>query len=378
MGFFTSYLLAEILYSSLRIGDIIRSPREKIIWFHEEINSVGNFNFDPNIGYRVSTVPARLGVVTPEGELLSMGVSKGNNLGFPDNRDFNIENEEDDLVRIAVLGDSFSASQFTEKSWVEVAEQKINNEFKNKTVILMNFSLEGIGLGNWASIVKNNILAKNIKINGIIFAVAEDDVDRKFMWKDDSFFDSETGRRQLHINYVNSWDPEKYQKEFRKEKKSAEPLEGWEVLSSEEIDKIETGKWKHTFSRDLKPYLMYELFYQLTFFINNFVDFNEQNSNNFEKKQLKIIEDLRDNCNKLDVPLLVIKMGSYLDKKREFADLINASYIDDKKFQKTIKNETDFIIRHDGHWNQKGSNLFASAIYFDILDWLKEEKIIFK
>lgn len=337
------------------------------LWFHEATDPGNNHSFDAEIGYRISKVPSRFGAVTSDGHLESIGILRGNNLGFPDIKDFYVKKTSPHLIRIAVLGDSFTASQFTSSSWINRIEERINIE-NNDSVCFMNFSIDGGGLGNWSSIVKNVILKQGFEIDGIIFAVMGDDLDRKFMWKDDGF--SPTSKLEFAVGYADSWNRSSYP--TKRDQLFPNFLDRYYMFSSEEVDNIEKGNWK--FKRPFKLYL----FEHLGIFLKNILSCNEaEESILFEAEQILLIKDLAKDCSKLKIPVLTLSFLTDYKKTEAFSKLINSSYIDDKAFQKQLQTEEKKTgIKGDGHWNQTGADLFAKSMYPELLIWLKESKIL--
>lgn len=368
---FITFLLIEFIYSFLFVSHNIFV---KTIWFHEATDSVNNVRFDPNIGYRISSVPARFGAVLSNGHLESIGILKGNNYGFPDKRDFNIKKQNPKIKRIAVLGDSFTASQFTHKSWVERMEEKWNS-CSADSILLMNFSVDGGGLANWCSIVKNIILKQGFELDGIIFAVMGNDLDRKFMWAEDWVMAD--GSLKYAINYDNSWNPENYP--TQKDQLSPYFLETYYILSTNEVNAIEEGNW--VLEKPLKPYLslmiidiLRETYYKFRFPKKRAVDEGTEMSSQYDK--LLLIQDLAKNCRQINVPILTLSFMTEHKKTASFAKLINSSYTDDKAFQKWLLTEPDsIVIEGDGHWNQKGVDGFSEIMFPYLKTWIQEEII---
>lgn len=368
-----SYTAVEIVYSYLYINHYIG---KYTLWFHEASNPGNNIVFNPDIGYKISKTPSRFGAITSDGQLESIGIMQGNNFGFPDERNFVVEPKDTNIKRIAILGDSFTASQFTEKSWVEIIEDNLNREL-NDSIMFMNFSLDGGGLGNWSSIVKNVILKNNFQLDGIVFAILGDDLDRQFMWKNDYIISE--NKYALAAGKNDTWNP------------SLNPgyedtlnpffLENYLVLSSEECNKIEEGNWKY--NREIKPYL-FEKFKEISRGIIFRIKYPElfqtakaSNIDFFSMQQKVLIQSLNEDCKRLNIPILSFSFLADHNKSKAFANILDSHFLNDDAFQTTFQDSNKSLnIEGDGHWNNYGTQLFAKSMYTDFKNALKEADII--
>lgn len=368
------FFCCEFIYSYLLITHKIKL---ETIWFHEASDPGNNLMFDPEIGYTISKVPSLFGAVKSDGKLESIGIMEGNNFGFPDKRNFILNPRDTSIKRIAILGDSFTASQFTEKSWVEIIEKKLNDIHENDSIILMNFSLDGGGLGNWQSIVRNILLKNNLKIDAIIFAVLGDDLDRHFMWKND--YKLSTGTIKLSAGRNNSWDPTN--NPTYEDTLNPFFLDRYLILPKEEINQIQAGNWE--LNRPIRPYLFLNFIDQLKTMVYEsdmfaFITTASASSSFFSTGQLKLIEMIHADIEKLKIPAITFSFLSDHKKSKYFADLINSSFIDDQSFQKWIRQNPDakLQIEGDGHWNDLGTKVFAKSSFSDLDSILTETNII--
>lgn len=376
LSVFIAYFLAEVVYSWLYVKKLI-DPVETI-WFHEATDSEGNFKYDSVTGYRISPIPSRYGAVLSDGTLESIGVLKGNNRGFPDKRDFEPRKSNPQIKRIAVLGDSYTASQFTLRAWPDIAEDKIN-EIAVDSVVFMNFSVDGGGLANWHSIIRNVILADSFQIDAVIFAVMGNDPDRKFMWKDDALQNS--SERKLAFNYFTGWQQPRAGK--YEDITDMMYMPNYLILESAEVDAIEKGTWAYDLQRELKPYLIEKLKRTLAQIDFKRMFLHRQRGSAttyFEPEQQALIADMSEILSQMHVPVLTLSL--YTDENRcsAFAALMHGFFISDEGFRQSIEayEEDSIYIRNDGHWKQKGAELYAAYIYKDIYEWLVKEEVVNK
>ncbi len=388
-----AYGVAEITYSTLHIRGNI--DMGEIYWFNEDVDPEGHYRFDSASGYRLSQTPSRMGAVLPDGRVESIGILQGNDMGFQDDRDFKTEKPENQ-IRIAVLGDSYTFSAWTEKSWIRVAEERMNEQLDDKEIFLMNFAIDGAGLGNWASIIENIFLEKDLGLDGIIIASWSCDLRRQFVWRHDGYMlvkDEETGqyyeKRQpgLKVTTVHSWDPDDYPENRKDIMGEWGPDWGWKTLDSETVDSIEAGEWRH--QPDLKPYLTIRLIEFVKDFRatwgENIVVYGEDRKDvyldNFEEEQLDLIFDLGKNLEKINLPTLTFSFSGHEEwyKRDEiFAEIIGSEYISDKEsgWPEVDNFHGDEIrIKNDGHWNDKGAYLFGETVHKSILDWILEDVV---
>ncbi len=239
-----TYPLAELGYSYLYRQGYINPPS---FWFIED-NGEGSMRFDAHTGFRISQKPARQARVT--GDYVEfVGVWRGNNYGFPDKDDFSPRRSSEECVRLAVLGDSFTAAQFLDTNWPDRIEEWASEQ--NHAIELLNFSLEGIGLANWWGITKHLLEAEHWEIDGIVFAIYPGDLYRTFLVRD------ERNRKGNLYHYTDSWKPEDWPATF--EQAEALMNSQAEVLSSQDFDAIIEEARCPTLPRPWHPYLSQRL-----------------------------------------------------------------------------------------------------------------------
>ncbi|PYR61463.1 MAG: hypothetical protein DMF85_02220 [Acidobacteria bacterium] len=168
-------------------------------WLFE--NSQNTVHFDAVRGYALTGTPSRWARVT-KGRVEFVGTLKGNSLGFPDRDDFSAARGARDERRVAVFGDSFTAGQFLDVNWPDRAEQLAGD--RGVPPRLLNMAVDGGGLANWWSVLTQLVAPQRFDLDGVVFAVFEDDLLRKFS------FSEHRGYARHMFARTASWDPRTY------------------------------------------------------------------------------------------------------------------------------------------------------------------------
>jgi hypothetical protein len=132
--------------------------------------------FDPIRGTFLTQNSGRHTRIT-EGIVEYVGIAHGNAQGFSDRDDFSPKSQIKGIHRIAVLGDSFTAGFHGYLNWPERVEDLAGGR---GSVEFLNFGVNGMGLANWWSIIMRFVAAENYEFDGLVFAVYDDDLDRRF------------------------------------------------------------------------------------------------------------------------------------------------------------------------------------------------------
>lgn len=363
-----AYALAEGIYSSMVVFNLIE---RETIWFTEETDSLGNLRFDDQIGYRISSIPSRWGAVTWNGQLESIGVLKGNDMGFPDDRDFSSSQKDDTITRIAVMGDSYTASQFTSRSWLKCFEDSLNKTFED-SVELWNLAIDGGGLANWREVLDKVVFQRKLNVDAIIYAVFGNDLIRTFHYRhhyrlDLESEDFETGA--IAIGYHDNWNPESYPDDIPR---TMGFLSNYIAISTEDADKIENGEWK--FQRSWNFYFFLRLRSLLIFTLAGM----ESSTDITSAEKLKLINQMKLIHDSLDVPVLVLSFEAYnadAEAHKMFANIIGADHLRENIMYHGGDNSQHRIIG-DGHWTDKGVEFFAKNNHSNIVNWLSSNGLL--
>jgi hypothetical protein len=311
-------------------------------------------------------------------------VFKPNTQGYSSKRDYTYKKRDTGIYRIIVLGDSFTDGCFLEKSWPDALDNYLNE--KGQNVEVYSFSYSGNGIVNWENIFRHEILP-NYEFDCIVFANFSDDLSRKFNIQivDDKYlvgnFDTvPVGKYEFEQKYLhrmlNLTNTSSYKHELVDDNKIAERID--EITSGSSLISVE-GKWKKP-----EPYI-------INFLINDVLaPIRERKNqpapaitwNDVEAKyglsHLNKLKWMADTCNILNkrvifssIPLKQIalnyKQGMNTPHQQEcklICQKFNMEYFDgyDIFLPFTPKVRKDYWFIYDGHWNSKGSDLFAMSI----------------
>lgn len=351
--------LAELLYSSYHYF----YSSDKSVWIFEDVGKT--MQFDPIRGYVLTQIPSRFARIT-RGEIEYIGTLRGNAQGFPDRDDFTPKRARVDTKRFAVFGDSFTAAQFLAVNWPERAEDLLRRE--GGRIELLNFSVDGGGLANWASIIRSILQAQHYELDGLIFVICCNDLDRTFAFTDNR------NRSKYAFAHTSSWDPQTYPKSMdavtKKTLEESERASSF-ILTTDEFNEVLKGRlltereWRFAlFERIRSTYWEY---------VRRRQNARTQESSAFNAGQLRLIEGIRDFAKRQNLPTLVIFVGGrddsisreehiYIRKTRQFAKLLGAEFLDGRMAFDGMTNAQlhKLWLPYDGHWGLGGSDVFAA------------------
>jgi hypothetical protein len=350
-------------YGLFRVGVIHTSPS---IFIQEETEDT--IRFDAVRGYKISPDPARMARIT-DGSIEFSGVLQGNNEGFPDKHDFFPKRKDPDTIRIAVFGDSFTAAQYIRVSWPDRVEEFMN--VGRKKVELLNFSVDGAGLANWWSILIRLVKEEEYELDGIIFAVLDGPI---FGDLYRGFTVSDHRDSVANIFRYRDWHPGNWPKTFEE----AEPFleeQPIHIVSQKQFDAALQGKWNPEWPSPFKLDAVRQL-YSLVVRVKSSSRI-PYHRNSFGIGQKRLTQEMLDFCDQHQLRKMVISIPRreslvnaipISDDLREFAGLLNAEVVDGRDAFKH-KGEHDVLkdfFPYDGHWNQFGSDRFATFMKSEI------------
>ena len=335
-------------------------------------NSFIGFNkkcakFDEISGYKWYDEDIRF-IKLINGELIYDNTYKPNNFGYSTKTNFNLK-KDDNTIRYILFGDSFSSGIFLKTTMPDELQNNLNRKLKTNKYEIYSFSIDGGGLHNWHSIFFNEIVG-NIDFDGLIFCTYTDNLNRKFFIHhslDSGGFIN--GFENIPINQ------NEFQNKFLSKLNKA-----YEIAPSNLIDSI--------INRNNKISFQSVLFKKLKSFT---YDFLNESENNFDKwikkysylpltysdvkknignKKIRRFEEIVHYCkkNKKQIILSSIpdKFLIRMDIRQSAQYEIISKHFDIKYFngyeifnQKSNADIEKFYLKNDGHWNQKGSDLFA-------------------
>ncbi len=371
-----AYVLAELTYTALApVSAGTVGPNT--FWVIEDKDS---FRFDPILGYRTSQNPVRFARVT-NGTVEYVGTFHGNAQGFQSSKDFTVKKPAGIRHRDIVLGDCFSSGSFVETNWPTRVEASCPDRE------LLNFSIDGVGLANWWSILARYIEPNHYEFDSVIFAAIANDLNRPFVvadwrrdtsvmigyavWSRDSFaLDS---KRAFHLlNYLTMLKvtPD----DFDASIKEGRLHQGVERRS---LSRPRLATWianelfpKPPCAKEPPPYTPACPVPEVRACSGN--EF-------FNAVQMSVILDIRDRLARRHTPVTVIYIAgreeilAHRDESvrvRKFADLLGARFLDGSAAYRALKEKEirACYLPYDGHWNQAGSDRFANFVANNLKD----------
>ena len=391
-----SFGLAETIITALYLrGDI--EPRS--IWVHATDNRAAAVQYDPVLGYHLNSTPTKMMIIGSNGSIESSGTFRGNNLGAPDNDDFSPNRGPDNRKRFVVLGDSFTSGLYMERSWPDVAETLSQQD--NSPIELLNFSIDGGGLANWQQVLTRIIVADDYDIDGIIFAVYGTDLSRPF-----TFWDQVIPGYNQPMR-LGRWPDFDVRQPGAIGRDQLEPLDTWQVVSSQVFDQYLSGQRRPPISRPFRLYLTGKCRALLSTLFQHDGESGQlleslqhlPDAELFFHDRRHVISRIEDALQKQRLPALVVhipyrevllaragvpseNMAFYLEsvgqswETQAFAKLIHADFVDGSEAFKdcSVAEIRDNWLPIDGHWNQAGAERFAKFLAPILKSWPGQAK----
>jgi hypothetical protein len=367
------YGTLELSYSAYRYFLTDTSPDS--YWLFEHPSET--IRFDPDRGYFLTRTPSRVARIVRK-QVEYVGSFRGNGQGFPDRDDFTIHRSTPSQQRIAVLGDSFTATTLVpinSPAWPGRVED-ITGASGGRPLVLLNFAVDGAGLANWASILRNIIVKDQYELDGLVFAVAWNDLDRKFTVLDQ--IDSET----ITFARAPSWDvgaQPKTLSEARALLKKQAVFNSY-ILSPAEFDAAVSRSWK---PRQWRFHVSARLMGIAESLMQRFEQAPKPVSG-FEEGQLELMHEIRRLADGHSLPIAVAYIpsrdelldqpsASTVERARQFSDILGAHFMDGREAFRGLTSQQikDDWFPHDGHWNQGGSDRFAEFIVTQLPNWVE-------
>jgi len=364
------YFLIEIMTNLLVLNGIVRTPKIN------KIQTFTGFNkpcakYDSIRGYRWYGKNNRI-VYFVNGDTIIDQTFTPNNEGFICNIDYKKKKPSHIKKRYIVLGDSYTDAEFLEETWVD----RLNKELPD-SIEFYSFARSGGGLKNWHKVYFEEILP-NYEFDGIIIAVAEDDLYRDYIFQHHDEKKAPTG---FAPKLLSHFDVEKFSSYtfFYHEMLSDNIIYSRLNMEEREVgfhfwrkmkEKANVVIYKCNINQDIiKDSLKKDE-------LNNpekaFISF-------YGEQRLDIFSQIIQSCkkNKKDVILTGIADYYFTSQYRKTGisrqqftlrflaqkfdiDYFDSTFIFDKLNDRELR---DSFFEYDEHWNQKGSNLFAEKFY---------------
>jgi len=332
------------------------------LWLFDE--SGKTVHFDPIRGYILTPQASRWARLT-NGTVEFVAWIKGNSQGFPSHTDFAPARPDGSTRRIAVFGDSFSAGDYLDTNWPDRTQALA--EAGGGKLQLLNFSLDGVGLANWWSILTRFVAAQNYELDGIVFVVFENDLQRKF-WAGDH-----RGYRRQMWRSCPSWDPQTYPATLQQAQECPPAVRNAYVISDSEFEEALNKKWPPSVPRPLRSAFAKQLHEILDRAWNSRRE-PRKTFAGFDPQQARLIEDIHRYVSSRKLPALVVflpirerlvrstwESDPYRVEAEAFAKDIGASFADGSGAFAGMQpaDVRKCFFPYDGHWNQLGSDRFA-------------------
>ena len=379
-----TYLVLELLYSTLYYAGIITPSERPSFWIIEDTG--GTVEFDPIRGYRLNATPSRHAQITL-GTLEYVSVLRGNSQGFPDRDDFSPARSDPKRVRIAVLGDSFTAAQYLGVNWPDKVEDLAQEA--GIDLELLNFSLDGGGIVNWWSIVTRLIEAEGYELDGILYAVFDWDFDRSF------FIADHRAHRWPWCNYL-PWEPvDTWPATLEEALPLMEPMPNTYMVGPEVFDRALAGKWQPGTPQTWRPLIAIKIketvgkaAARLCSFVRSrqvveAAPTDPPVNEEFQPGVADMVADMARYSRSRSLPVLVVRIPSKeaiiegappQPTTLEFAYQTCATFADGSEAFAGMTEEElrgDWL-PYDGHWGQRGSDRFASFMLDVLQKWMRD------
>ncbi len=356
-------VLLEVVATSLQLG----RPWPSVVIFEDSGRSV---HFDAVRGHRLTSTPSRWARLTGD-RFEFIGTLRGNSEGFADRDDFGPLRTKPGEPRYAVFGDSFTAGQFLEQNWPDRAEE-LSRE-RGRPAHFLNFAIDGGGLANWWSVLTRIVDAEGYEIDGLIFAVFFDDLARGFTVMD------HRGQRHYAYARMRDWNPESWPSSVDEARAR---MHGWPgqhtfILSSVEFEQVLQGRVPSALRAPFRLELTSRLLRLLRGEGGSPLRILPYPHPRRMAGRERLIGDIAAFVDEREIPVWVVfipwrdhllagireESGGRLDTRR-FAARIGGRFVDgaaifDGMGEGEIRSHW---LPVDGHWNQRGSDLFAEFV----------------
>jgi hypothetical protein len=343
------------------------------MWFFDE--SGKTMHFDPIRGYVLTEQPSRWGRIT-NGTFEYVAWLKGNSQGFPSRTDFSPARPDSSIRRIAVLGSSYSAGDYLDTNWPDRAQALA--EAGGEQLQLLNFSLDGLGLANWWSILTRLVAPQNYELDGVVFVVSPHDLDRKFLAVE------HRDRRRPRMWICQNWDPQTYPATLEQTKSCPDVARNAFIISDSEFEQALNKKWPPSVPRsELRPVLGKQIYEHLDRWSDSIQEALWKGPG-FDPEQAHLIEDVRLFLSSRKLPAVVVflpfrdrlvnstwESDPYRAETQAFAKEIGAKFVDGSGAFANMQpaDVRTCFFSYDLHWNQAGSDRFAKFM----LDLIPQE-----
>lgn len=368
-GLVAGYFLAQVLFN---IYDLARPPEHYIYWVVEDAGRTQFF--DPVLGRRLTGIPQREALIS-FGRVTFLGAVRGNSQGLQTRFDFGPERTSRTAKRIAIFGDSYTAGAGMEWNWPDRIQQAAIAG--GEPLEILNFSLDGWGLANWAQVLTRMIEPQNYQLDALVFAVWRGDLYRRFLFMDQVGFDHGAEA------WAESWDPEKYPRTAAEARPLLRISPLVYILPHERFEQALRGEWAPPVHRRFR----WDLYLRVAGRLSPYVPRPEKAAAKpaaAEAQREQRIQDIRRYVEARHIPAMVVYLPSartaggtqdpvmLLEQLKLFAKEIGAKFVDGREaFAGLTPRQVSAEWRTiDPHWDQAGSDRFAEFMHKVLRDWV--------
>lgn len=371
-----AYGVAELLATTL-----YRATVPSTYWLYE--GHAPEVRFDPKSGYRVTgpaTRVAKFGRAEDprRAHVEYVGAVEGNAQGFPDRDDFSAERTTKGARRLVVFGDSFSGGDLPIR-WPDRCEDASRDA--GAAADLLNFSHSGFGLANWHRMLTTIVAPEGYDVDGVVFAVWDNDLARRFYVCDMGEGSERLGGR------VQSWDPADYPATREEALRWMAEWDG-RAVPHEDFERALAGEW--TPPRAWEPFIAKTVVEALTPRRGGSVAavppgrLAAELADTSQGRGL-LVREIRDTLHAFQGtgrPAIVVRIPTLDDllarrrappddDSRAFANYLGAPFLDGTDAWFGLSEEEIRADWHerDVHWAQSGSDRFARWMATRLAEW---------
>jgi hypothetical protein len=338
----------------------------------------GGFCVDLIRGYSISKEPARVARVS-NGVLEYVGTLRGNSQGFQGDRDFTVTRPPGVKCRTLVFGDSFTSAAFLQHRWTERVERDIpESEF-------VNCAIDGAGLANWWSVLARMIIPRGYEFDRVVIAAIPHDLDRSFTVADHRC------EGVVTLGHCG-WETERFPTTVQQAFGYMQVATFAKVLPSDFDASVARGRLvRGNVDHQIRPWIASRIVNGLRNVVHRPpVDVESEfapipqlpkvnGDDYFGANQMAMMVDMRDRIAARGWKVIVIHIPArdellikrdWSTKVRDFARILNARFIDGGKPFRNLSREEVAALYFpvDGHWNQRGSDRFATYVAEQLSD----------
>ena len=200
MAVLLTYFFLEIGYRVITYQQQVNGFEKGAFWWVDrtfyESDAIAGYAYSPNTIVRHTLTDFKdAGVIGHDVHINSAGRISRFDDAAPD---------EPDIYRVALIGDSFTAGAFTGTPPGDVLETRLNElsdlkaEMNIERFDVLNFGMEAIGLAQFVTIYETRVKAYAPDVIFVNFI--SDDMRRRFIWRGETSITTDETRYRLHLN----------------------------------------------------------------------------------------------------------------------------------------------------------------------------------